>query len=114
MPYYFDEHNRVCYSEIPPAGFAAISVDMLPLPSAAELRTQLKPLAPAQIRLVLDQFGLLAQVESAVAAGDKKLKVEWEFRIEFTRENATLNAMATALGLTAAQLDKMFEVGATL
>ena len=82
--------------------------------TATQKRALLKPLSPAQVRLVLNQFGLLAQVESAVAAGDKTLQVEWEFRNEFARDNVTLLIMATALGMTEAQLDNMFEIGITL
>ena len=82
--------------------------------SDVERRAAYKPLSPAQVRLVLDQFGLLSQVEAAVVAGSKKLKLEWEFRTEFARDNPTLIGMATALGMTDAQLDQMFEIGITL
>lgn len=81
---------------------------------ATKIVKNYKPLSPAQVRLVLDQFGLLAQVEAAVLAGPKKLQVEWEFRTEFARDNATLLSMASALGMTSAQLDNMFEIGVTL
>ena len=93
--------------------YADAVVALIPL-TVVQKRALLNPLSPAQVRLVLDQFGLLAQVEAAVALGDKKLKVEWEFRTEFARDNATLLSMATALGMTATQVDSMFEIGATL
>lgn len=73
-----------------------------------------QPLSPAQVRLVLEQFGLLASVESAVALGTKKLQVEWQFRNEFARDNTTLLIMAAALGMTAEQVDNMFNIGITL
>lgn len=79
--------------------------------TTTQKRALLKPLSPAQIRLVLNQFGLLANVEAAVALGDKKLQVEWEFRTEFSRDNATL---LSVLGMSDAQLDSMFEIGITL
>lgn len=85
-----------------------------PALTVEQSRALLRPLSPAQVRLVLDQFGLLTQVESAVALGNKKLKVEWEFRTEFARNNAVLMSMASALGITDAQLDQMFSIGITL
>ena len=72
------------------------------------------PLSPAQVRLVLEQFGLLASVEAAVALGTKTLQVEWEFRNEFARDNTTLLIMAAALGMTTDQVDNMFNIGITL
>jgi hypothetical protein len=72
-------------------------------------------LSPAQVRLVLKQFGLLSQVEAAIAAStDDALKIEWEFRVEFVRNSPTLLAMASALNISDAQLDEMFTIGATL
>lgn len=85
-----------------------------PALTVEQSRALLRPLSPAQVRLVLDQFGLLTQVESAVALGNKKLKVEWEFRTEFARNNAVLISMASALGITDAQLDQMFSIGINL
>ena len=126
MQNYRDTNNKIYalpsteFEHLLPQGCVAITQEQAttlntPAPlTAAQKRALLKPLSPAQVRLVLDQFGLLAQVEAAVALGDKKLKVEWEFRTEFARDNATLLSMATALGMTATQVDSMFEIGATL
>lgn len=94
--------------------YNGVTVVTRPTETVEQKRKALKPLSPAQVRLVLDQFGLLAQVETAVAVGDKKLKLEWEFRTEFARDNVTLLGMATALGMTPTQVDSMFEIGATL
>lgn len=86
-----------------------------PLPLTIEqIRAQLHSLSPAQVRLVLNQFGLLTQVETAIAAGSRELQIEWEFRVEFKRDNVLLNSMATGLGLTDVQLDNMFKVGILL
>lgn len=96
------------------ATLAEIEAMQNPVITTEQKRTQLAPLSPAQIRLALDQLGLLAKVESAVAAGDNTLKIEWEFRQEFKRDNPTLNAMAKSLGITDDELDNIFVIGATL
>lgn len=88
-------------------------VEQTPL-TVEEKRALLAPLSPAQVRLVLNQFGLLTKVESAIAVGSQELKIEWEFRTEFKRDNALLNSMAKSLGLTDEQLDAMFEAGILL
>lgn len=85
-----------------------------PVLTIAEKRAQMQPLSPAQVRLVLNQFGLLTQVESAIASGSHELKIEWEFMAEFKRDNAFLKSMAKSLGLTDEQLDAMFEAGILL
>lgn len=76
--------------------------------------SKLRPLSPAQVRLVLNQYGLLAQVEATIAAGSRDLQIEWGFRTEFNRDNVLLNSMATSLGLSAGQLDNMFKAGVLL
>lgn len=92
----------------------AIHLANNPPPTIEQIRAVMKPLSPAQVRLVLNQFGLLTQVESAIASGGQELKIEWEFRTEFKRDNALLTSMATSLGLTDEQLDAMFEAGVLL
>lgn len=72
------------------------------------------PLNPAQVRLVLNQFGLLDIVETAIKSSDRSLQIEWEFRTEFARDNTLLLTMATTLGITDLQLDLMFEAGILL
>lgn len=81
------------------------------------------PLIPAsvtmrQARLALLQSGLLAQVNAAVAAmpgveGDAA-RIEWEFSGTVERSRPLLQSLATALGLTEAQLDGLFTLAATL
>jgi hypothetical protein len=75
---------------------------------------QFLPLNPAQVRLVLNQFGLLDTVESAIKAGDKSLQIEWDYRTEFARDNDLLLSMAKSLNINDKQLDAMFEAGALL
>ena len=67
-----------------------------------------------QARLVLLAAGLLDDVEAAVAAADRATQVEFEYAAEMRRDWPTLIAMATALGMDAAQLDDLFIEGAKL
>lgn len=83
------------------------------LPADTPVKT-FSPLSAWQVRKVLTQFNLRSQVESAINLADQNTKDAWQFANEFGRDNALLNAMANALGMSAAQLDKMFEVGANL
>jgi hypothetical protein len=92
----------------------AIHLANNPPPTIEQIRAMIKPLSPAQVRLVLNQYGLLTTVESAIASGSQELKIEWEFRTEFKRDNALLNSMATTLGMTDVQLDEMFAAGILL
>lgn len=74
-----------------------------------------KALTPRQIRLVLNQYGLRANVETAVAnSTDYNIKDWWEYSLEYLRDNTILVGMATTLGLTDTQLDQMFIDGAKL
>lgn len=57
---------------------------------------------------------LLDTVEAAVLAGDRKLKIWWEFATVFERNHPMVVAMGAALGQTDAQIDALFILGATL
>ena len=66
-------------------------------------------ISPRQIRQVLTAAGLRASVESMVAAGDQDLKDWWMFSTAFEREHPVLVSMALALGLSAEQVEDLFE-----
>lgn len=68
-----------------------------------------------QARAVLDQMGLLATVNAAVAASENgALKAVWEYGNVITRSSPGLAALAEALGLTDAQVDDLFRAAAAL
>ena len=67
-----------------------------------------------QIRAALNQLNLRNSVEQAVASGDQDLKDAWAFAPKFNRFNAQVLAMQAALNLTDAQVDEVFDLGATL
>jgi len=68
---------------------------------------------PWQMRRALNQLGLRAMVEAAVAAGDQDARDGWEFALEIRRDNPLLAGMAAALGMTDAQLDDLFRLAAS-
>lgn len=81
----------------------------LPVPAVVTMR---------QARLALLQFGLLAQVNTAVAnmpgtQGDAA-RIEWEFSSTVERNRPLVQALGAALGMTDAQLDDLFRLAATL
>ena len=68
---------------------------------------KVKTITPLQAKLQLHRVGLLDEVEAMVAS-DVEVKLFWEYALEIKRDHPTLSAMATALGLSDAQLDEMF------
>lgn len=73
----------------------------------------------AQARAALILAGLIDRVQPAIDAIADQLQralvqSDWDNRLTFERDNATLLALATALGLTDAQLDDLFVQGAKL
>lgn len=68
---------------------------------------------PLQVRRALNASGLRDQVEAALTAAPQDARDAWEFATEIRRDDATLNAMATALGLTTTQVDDLFRLAAS-
>lgn len=89
----------------------------------AELESQLASQVPApatnevsarQIRQALNQAGLRAQVETAVAAGDQNTKDWWDYANTFDRNHTKVVAMGEALGVSNASLDDLWALAASL
>jgi len=72
-----------------------------------------KVITPRQARLALLQATLLDEVE-LLLSNDKAMQIWWEYSLEIERNHTHIEAMATALGLTAVQLDDLFILAATL
>lgn len=70
--------------------------------------------SPRQIRQALSQVGMRDAVEAAVAGSPQDIKDWWEFATVFERNNKQVVDMATALGLTAAQTNDLFNLAASL
>jgi hypothetical protein len=69
---------------------------------------------PRQVRLILLQQGLLANVEAMIAQQDEATKITWEFASEFRRDDPLLLSLAQNLGLTDEQIDDFFIAAARL
>lgn len=67
-----------------------------------------------QARLALLQVNLLSSVNTAIAAGSDTDKITWEYATEVRRDDALVINMATALNLSATDLDNLFTLAATL
>lgn len=81
---------------------------------AAQARAGLQPLTPRQVRLVLNQSGLLDSVEAAVAAAGRELVIWWEFSVSYERTNPLVIQMAADLGVSPEQVDAIWAAGAQL
>lgn len=67
-----------------------------------------------QARLALLQQNLLDAVEQAIAIGTKADQITWEYATEVNRSDALVVNMATALNLTEADLDNLFQAASQL
>ena len=90
--------------------------EWVPLPQEP---SKVRLVSMRQARLALLQAGLLTQVETAIAAiGDAgqraAVQIEWEYATEVNRSHPWVQTLGAALGLSAEDLDALFEQAATL
>lgn len=79
----------------------------------------IQSVTPRQAKLALLAAGLLANVEATIdaisdATEKAAARIEWDFALEFRRDNALLNSIGAALGLTEGQIDALFEAASAL
>lgn len=67
-----------------------------------------------QIRKALNVTGLRDQIEAAVAVASRDVQDGWATAREFERTHPLIVQMVSALGLSDAEVDAVFELGATL
>jgi hypothetical protein len=65
-------------------------------------------------RIALDRAELLDAVDELIAQQPREVQIRWQYAVELHRDDALLNAMAVALGLTSEQVDDLFRVAAAL
>lgn len=75
--------------------------------------TRVSVISPRQARLILLQYGLLDDIE-ALLANDRALGIWWEYSLEVERDNDYLLQASSALGISDAELDRMFLEGSVL
>lgn len=67
-----------------------------------------------QIRLALEEMGMLDTVKEAVSASNEKTKIWWEESLIFKRDNQMVLDLAAALKVPDEVLDRLWELGATI
>jgi hypothetical protein len=67
-----------------------------------------------QARLALLQAGLLGSVNTAMEQADQAAQIEWEYATQVIRTDPLVQAMQAGLGMTDADTDALFTLGATL
>jgi hypothetical protein len=74
--------------------------------------------SPRQARLALLSAGKLSNVETAINALDANTKaavqIEWEYATKIERTSPWVQSMTTALGMTDAEVDTLFEFATNL
>lgn len=79
----------------------------------AEMRRGMS-VTPLQIRRALLRQGLLDEVTAFVDQADRETRLAWEYAVQIDRDNALIGAAAEAIGATAADVDGLFRLAATL
>ncbi|MBC9176757.1 hypothetical protein [Pseudoroseomonas ludipueritiae] len=80
---------------------AALHVEAVPPPVPMSL-------TPLQARRALRQAGLLAQIETAIAAEGEEAQEEWDYALEIRRDNSTLLTVAAKIGMSDSEIDALF------
>lgn len=92
---------------------ATVLAEVEPMPVAVPSSVTMR-----QARLALLAAGLLAGVESAIAAlpspQKEAVQIEWEYAATINRDDALVASLGAALGLTDGQVDAMFLAAAAL
>ena len=70
--------------------------------------------SPRQIKQALDQTGLYDEVEAAVAAGNRQLKIWWSDATTFEENHPMVVQMALDLQVSGEQLHALFALAETL
>lgn len=71
-------------------------------------------ITPRQVRLLLLQKGMLADVTAIIAQQDEATRITWEYALEYLRSDPLLNQLASNLGLSEEQIDQFFIEAALL
>lgn len=106
-----------------PAVLGCVAAGEEPEAVAAEIATYLattptppvpKSVRNSRLRQALVAAGLYEQVQAAVAAAGDVPAIRWDYEDAALRADPLLNALATQLGLTSAQVDDIFRAAAQI
>lgn len=73
-----------------------------------------RAVSPAQARRALLRMDLLDEVEAAIAAGPREIKIIWEYASTIERSSPLIAQIGGSLGLSEQQIDELFALAATL
>lgn len=71
-------------------------------------------ISPRQVRLLLLQKNMLADVENMIAQQDQATQITWQYATVFLRNDPLLNRLAANLGLTDVEIDQFFNEASQL
>ena len=80
----------------------------------ASMQSVVQTISPLQAKIILHRYGLLDTANAMVSAAGVETQLAWTSSTGFARTSPLLNGMATAMGLTATQLDTMFAEAALI
>lgn len=113
-----DGVSRLSCSTENPEYLAWLAEGNKPEPADSVVRAVPQSVTMRQARLALLQQGLLATVNTAVAAmpgaAGEAARIEWEFSSTVERDRPLVQSLIGALGLTEAQLDSLFLLAGSL
>lgn len=69
--------------------------------------------SPRQIRRALNQLGLRATVDAAIAMLPQDARDDWDYALEVRRDWPLVASLAAGLGKTEAEIDDIFRLAAT-
>lgn len=102
-------------SDVAASGWTHDAFGFHPPPFVEDVADVPAQIALWQARAVLERRGLLAAANSAVTlAGDEVLRAVWEYGNVISRSSPGLAALASALGLSGADVDALFREAAAL
>ncbi len=102
-------------SDVAAPGWVQDAFGLRPPPSVEDVADVPAQIALWQARAVLERRGLLTAANSAVAlAGDDVLRAVWEYGNVISRSSPGLAGLASALGLSGADVDALFREAASL
>lgn len=69
---------------------------------------------PRQFRLALHAAGLLATANSIASQASEDVQIAWEYAVSFERVSPLIDTFAGVIGLTAEEVDAVFEAAAQI
>ena len=69
---------------------------------------------PRQARLALLEAGLLPQINMMIRGADEATQITWDYATIISREDPLIASIGSALSLTDAQIDALFDRASTL